>query len=148
MSIIPRPNGHHVITPASVVADPKPVISFLEEAFAGKVVDRYDGPNGEVFHAEVLVGDSVLMIGSSNEAMSEMPSALSFYVDDSAQVDSTYQRALKAGAKTVSEPETKPWGYRAACVADSGGNRWTICAIVEELTHDQIVKRMQELPQN
>jgi uncharacterized glyoxalase superfamily protein PhnB len=69
-------------------------------------------------------------------------------VDAAADVDQTYRRALDAGATSISEPQTQPWGYRSACVTDAGGNRWTICAIVEELTHDEIVGRMQQGPQN
>ncbi len=148
MSIIARPHGHHVVTPSAVVANPGDVITFLEKAFDGKTVDRYDLPDGSVMHAEVLLGDSTLLIGPPRDGAKPMPAALSFYVDDAEQVDRTFKRALKAGATAVSEPQTMPWGYHAACVSDAAGNRWTICAIVEEVSHDEIVRRMQEMPHN
>ena len=141
---IARPRGHHAVTPAAVVPGAAKVITFIEEAFGGEVVDRYDGPGGAVYHAEVLLGDSVLMLGEPQPDYPAMPAALSFYVDNRAAVDETYRRALGAGATSLSEPTDQPWGYRAACVADAGGNRWTICAIVEELSHDEIVRRMQQ----
>lgn len=138
----PRPKGHHVITPSTVVKDADRVLSFLIEAFGGEVVDRYEGPGGSVLHAEVLVGDSAIMLGEAH-AMQPMPASLTLYVPDGDAVDVTYRRALAAGAKDAGAPTVQPWGYRSACVLDPGGNRWTICAIVELVTHDEVVRRME-----
>jgi PhnB protein len=140
---LPRPEGHHAVTPAAVVAGAAGVITFLERAFGGKVVDRYDGPGGVVYHAEVLLGDSVVMLGEPQPDHPPMPAALSYYVDDAAAVEAAYRRALDAGAKPVTAPATQPWGYRSACVADPAGNRWTICAVVELVSRDEILRRMQ-----
>jgi PhnB protein len=139
---LPRPDGHHVVTPAAVVPGATAVITFLEQALGGKVVDRYDGPGGVVYHAEVLLGDSVLMLGDASPEHPAMPAALSFYVDDGAAVDATYRRALERGARSITAPTDQPWGYRAACVADPGGNRWTICAVVEQVSREEILRRM------
>lgn len=141
---IPLPRGHHALVPASVVPEAAGVISFLEKAFGGEVVDRYDGPEGAVYHAEVLLGDSVVMLGQPQPNMAAMPASLSFYVDDGPAVDATYRRALDAGARSIEEPKNQAWGYRSACVADVGGNRWTICAIVEELSKDEILRRLAD----
>jgi PhnB protein len=142
---IPRPRGHHVIAPAAVVPGAARVISFLESSFGGQVVDRYDGPAGEVYHAEVLLGDSVVMLGEPNPGQDPRPASLSFYVDGAAAVDAFYRRALDSGATSLSEPTVQPWGYRSACVVDPGGNNWTICAIVEQLSHDEVVQRMRAM---
>ena len=146
MTSIPRPRGHHSVTPSAVVGDTAAVIQFCTEALSGEVLDRYDGPEGVVYHAEVLIGDSVVMFGAPTPDIDPMPAALSVYVDDADAVEATYRKAIKAGATSMSEPTTQPWGYRSACVRDSGGNRWTICAIIEELTHDEIMRRMQDGP--
>jgi PhnB protein len=141
---IARPQGHHTVTPGFAVTGAGKVMQFLERAFGGKVVDRYEGPGGVVFHAEVLIGDSVVMLGEAQPDAEHgaMPAMLSLYVDTGAEVDATYRRALDAGAKSVTEPQNQFYGYRSATVQDPGGNRWTVCAIVEELTPAQIQERM------
>jgi PhnB protein len=146
---LPRPTGHHSITPSFAVKGASKVIHFMQKAFGGKVVDKYEGPGGIVFHAEVLIGDSVVMLGEASdgpEGMPSMPAALSHYVETGAAVDATYQRAVAAGAKSLRAPENQFYGYRSATVQDASGNVWTICAIVEDLTRAQIEQRMANKP--
>jgi PhnB protein len=145
MAKIKRPEGHHSITPGFSVPNAAKVIAFLEQAFGGKVVDRYDGPNNAVMHAEVKLGDSVVMLGEPMQGMQAMPAMLSYYVDDGDQVDAVYQKALAAGATSEAEPKNQFYGYRSATVRDAGGNRWTICAVVEELSKEELQKRMASM---
>jgi PhnB protein len=148
-SKLPRPAGHHTITPSFAIKGASKVLDFMQRAFDGKVVDTYEGPGGIVFHAEVLIGDSIVMLGEATDGpdgMPAMPAALSHYVENGTAVDATYQRALAAGAKTLRAPANQFYGYRSATVQDAGGNVWTICAIVEELTRAQIEQRMAGQP--
>lgn len=138
----PRPEGHHVVTPGASIPGAADVIRFIEQVLGGTVVERYDGPGGSVAHAEIMIGDSVLMLGEPMPGDKPMPAMLSFYVDGADAVDSTYLRAVAAGAKSLAEPANQFYGYRSATVEDAGGNRWTICTVVEQLTPEEINQRM------
>jgi PhnB protein len=145
MPRIPPPPGHHSLTPACVVPNAAQVITFLEKAFGGEIVDRYEGPGGTVFHAEVMIAGSVLMLGEAGPEMPAMPIAISHYVADGDAVDAAYDRALDAGAVALMAPANQFYGYRSATVKDVGGNRWTICAVIEQLSHDEMQRRMTNM---
>ncbi len=96
-------------------------------------------PTGEIMHAEVKIGDSVVML---NDAMRQSPttSSLFLYVTD---VDRVYQRALKAGATSLSEPADMFWGDRMAQVNDQFGNQWSIATHVEDVPPQEMQKRAE-----
>jgi PhnB protein len=139
------PEGHHTITPGFAVPHASKVLAFLEKAFGAKVVEKYDGPGGSIAHCEVRLGDSVVMFGDAGPHMPAMPASLAYYVDDGPAVDRTYKKALEAGAVSEMPPKDQFYGYRSATVRDAGGNKWTICAVVEKLTPEEIQRRMADM---
>jgi len=147
MSKYPKPAGHHTVTPGFAVPNAARVLEFLQTAFGGKLVDRYDAPDGTIAHCETMIGDSVVMFGEANPAhgTEPMPASLSYYVEDGDAVDVTYKRALASGAKSVTEPQNQFYGYRSATVKDPGGNKWTICAIIEHVTPAEMHRRMADM---
>jgi PhnB protein len=113
------------------------LIEFIEAAFEGKEAFRMPMPNGEIMHAEVRIGDSVVMM---NDLMGQPPTTASLflYVSD---VDSVYKKALKAGGIPVSEPADMFWGDRVARVKDQFGNQWSIATHKEDVPPQEMEKR-------
>ena len=111
--------GFHTVTPYLTVEKAPELVDFVKEAFGATESFRATGSAGGL-HAEVKIGDSMVMIGGG-PGIREMPTAIHLYVPD---IDDTYQRALVAGATSLFEPVDQPYGERAAAVQDPTGNRW------------------------
>ena len=114
---------YRTLTPYLVVPDADAEIRFLTAAYGAteRGVDRR--PDGEVMHAELLIGDSLVMLGQANDTWKALSGALYLWVPD---VDASYAAALAAGATTQMPPEDKPYGHRNAGVVDANGVTWWI----------------------
>ncbi len=128
------PFGLRTVTPYLVVEDVARLITFLSRVFGA--VSRGE-PNvrddGSIQHAEVKIGDSVIMMGEPNNEFTSMPSMIYLYVAD---CDESYQKALAAGAVSVLEPALYPHGDRYGGVRDFAGNIWWIVTHIGIDTHD------------
>lgn len=137
-AVKPIPDGYHTLTPATVIPEAAEAIAFYEKAFGAKVRLRMDGPDGSVARAELVIGDSCFMMGSS---MGRPPVYLHamLYVTN---CDAVYDRALDAGAM-VKEPLTdKFYGDRSGTLADPFGNEWTIATHKEDVSEKEMIRRM------
>ncbi len=114
---------YRTITPCLVVPDADTELTFLKSAFGGVEASCQRHADGTVMHAEIRVGDSLVMLGQGNEQWKPLSAALYLWVED---VDATYAKALAAGARSQSEPEDKPYGHRNAGVVDKNGVTWWI----------------------
>jgi len=122
----PIPKGYHTITPYIVVQDAPALIDFARQVFGAEETFRTIGGAGGI-HAEVRIGDSMLMIGGGGPELSwrgeSLPTALHIYVQDT---DAAYERALQTGAISLGAPREQPYGERGAGVKDPFGNYWYI----------------------
>lgn len=124
-----KPEGYSTVSPYLVVAGAQQVIDFLKQAFDTAELRRYDMPDGSIMHAEVRIGNTVVMLGDAGGHWPAFPSWMHLYVDN---VDVTYQRALAAGGVSVQEPSRKEGDPdRRGGVKDPGGNTWWIATQVE-----------------
>ena len=114
---------YRTLTPYLVVPDADTEMSFLRTAFGATEVSCQRNTDGTVMHAELKIGDSLVMLGQARGEWKALPAALYLWVPD---VDAVYARALEAGAASQSAPEDKPYGHRNAGVVDRNGVTWWI----------------------
>jgi uncharacterized glyoxalase superfamily protein PhnB len=126
-------DSYRTVTPYLVVPDADVELAFLKAAFGGTEENCQRNPDNKVMHAEIKVGDSLVMLGQAGGPWMPRLAALYLWVDD---VDAAYARALRAGATSESEPEDKPYGHRNAGVIDQNGVTWWIGAPVKSRSSD------------
>jgi|SRR5215469_8483214 len=141
MAVKAVPKGFHNATPWLIVNGAAQLIDFLKQTFDAKERSRMPGPGGEIMHAEVQIGDSIIMLNDAMQQDGPMPAAIYLYVKD---VDATYKRAIEAGATSRMEPADMFWGDRMSQVKDQCGNIWSIATHKEDLTPKQQAKRAEE----
>lgn len=139
------PKGYHSVTPAITVRDGAKAIDFYKEAFGAEEVERMEGPDGSIMHAEIRIGDSKIMLGGENP-MWEMKSPLTLggvhgslhiYVDDA---DAAFARAIAAGCEVRQPLEDAFWGDRYGKVTDPFGHQWGIATRVKDLSAEEMRK--------
>lgn len=128
-TVKPVPDDRPTVSPYLVVEDASGVLDFVEQAFRGTVIEKHLEPEGRVVHAEIRIGDSVVMVGESNDEWSGFKTMIHLYVPD---VDDAYARAIAAGARSVRKPETMDYGDRSGGVEDPSGTQWWIATRVAE----------------
>jgi len=141
MNVKPIPDGYHTVTPYITVEDAGEVIEFLKNAFGAQETFAMRDEHGKVRHAEVKVGTSMVMLGSSHDQWKARPANFYVYVED---VDAVYKKAVAAGGKSIGEPQTQFYGDRHGGVTDSQGNSWWIATHVEDVAGEELDRRAKE----
>jgi PhnB protein len=144
----PIPEGYSTLTPYLAVEDASAAIDFYGRAFGAKERVRMPGPGGAIMHAELEIGDSLLMLSDPFPQASTTPAkelggtsvSLMLYVEDT---DATYQQAIEAGATSLMEPDDMFWGDRFSSVQDPFGHSWTIATHVEDVSLKEMQKRSE-----
>ncbi len=125
------PHGYHSVNPYIVVAGVESLIGFLCDVFGGiERGEREIAKDGTIGHAEVEIGDSVVMLSEASPAYPPRPSVNFAYVAD---VDAVFRNALAGGANPILEPTVQPWGDRAAGFHDPFDNRWWVATHARQL---------------
>ena len=143
------PEGHHTVTPHLIMDNAAKALDWYKKALGAQEVARAAGPDGKIMHAEIRIGDSLIMLNDemggakSAKAFGGSPASLWVYVDD---CDALFNRAVAAGAKVPPGPmgamADQFWGDRAGTLTDPHGYTWTIATRKEDLTTEEINTRM------
>jgi len=142
--VSPIPKGYHSVTPYLTVANAGDLMQFVKRAFGAEELLAHRGPDGSIQHAEVKIGDSIVMMGQARGDMKPRPGTIYLYVPD---VDAVYRTALSAGGKSLSEPADQFYGDRSAGVEDPCGNYWYMATHIEDVSLDEFRRRAAEMAQ-
>lgn len=138
MAVRPIPEGYHTVTPYLTVVDVDQQLEFVQAAFGARVHELMRDDNGKARHADVVIGDSHVMMGQARDEWKPMPASLYLYVDD---VDAIYAKAIAAGGKSMREPTNEFYGDRSSGVQDANGNYWWISTHVEDVPPEEMERR-------
>jgi PhnB protein len=141
------PEGYHTVTPYLIVNGAARALDFYRKAFGAKEQVRMPGPDGKVMHAEIQIGDSKVMLADefpqmgakSPQSIGGTPVGICLYV---AKVDAVYEQAVAAGAKVERPLQDQFYGDRSGTVIDPFGHKWTIASHIEDVSPEEMQKRM------
>jgi len=145
----PIPTGYHAATPYLTLSDCARAIDFYKKAFGAQELMRMNGPNGKIGHAEIKIGDSVVMLadempgggGRAPKSLGGTTGGIFLYVND---VDSSYKQAVDAGAQADMPPADMFWGDRFGKLTDPFGHSWMMATHKEDVAPAEMQKRMQQ----
>jgi PhnB protein len=146
------PDGFKTVTPHLTIRDCDKALAFYEKAFGAEVLAKSAGPGGKVMHAQIKIGDSILMMADEFPEMGDAPIkspaalggtsvTLNIYCPDA---DAWFERAVKAGAEPRMPPADMFWGDRYSQVRDPFGHSWAIATRVEDPTSEQLEERARK----
>jgi PhnB protein len=146
MAAKPIPEGYPALSPYLSVDDAERAIDYYTKAFGAKERGRMSGPDGRIAHAELEIGDSVLMLADDFPQFATRPPkelggtsvSLMLYVEN---VDAVVRRAIDEGATLTTEVADQFWGDRFGAVTDPFGHVWTIATHVEDVPPDELTER-------
>ena len=147
MAVKAIPEGYYSLTPYLVVKGAAEAIEFYTKAFGATEMMRMPGPGGKIMHAELKIGNSVLMLSDENPERGYLSpasrggntSSVMFYTDD---VDAAFRNAIAAGAKETTPVTDMFWGDRMGNLTDPFGHSWAIATHKEDVSPQEMEKRM------
>ena len=138
-----QPPGYRTVTPFMIVEGANDLIAFLETSFGATKKGYMTGADGSVRHAEIRIGDSLVMIADAREPETKANTTMLYvYVPD---VDAAYARALEARASSLREPTDELYGDRSCAVMDAFGNQWWMATHVEDVSPEEAERKFKEM---
>lgn len=150
MSVHHIPAGYHTVTPYLVVRGGEAALEFYKKAFGASEIMRIPMPGGRVAHAEIQIAESRIMLGDespdcgslSPESVGGTPVGINLYVPNA---DETGRKFIEAGGKSLTPIENQFYGDRSGQFLDPFGHKWTISTHVEDVSEEELNKRMEKL---
>jgi len=150
MAVRPIPEGYHSVTPYIIVKGAASAIDFYKKAFGASELFRMPGPDGNIAHAEIKIGNSHVMLADESPKMNVKSPAtlggagvhLMIYCED---VDRMYKQAIEAGGKETRPLKNQFYGDRSGTFTDPYGHSWTIATHVEDVSPQEMDKRMKAM---
>lgn len=150
MAVKPIPDGYHTVTPYLIVKGAAKALDFYKQAFGAQELFRLAGPGGRIMHAEIRIGDSPIMLAdeapeflaTSPETLGGTPVGFMIYVED---VDRSFRQAIDAGGKEIRPVVDQFYGDRSGTVMDPFGHKWTIGTHKEDVSPEEMQKRMEKM---
>ena len=147
------PSGYASVTPYLIVRDAARALDFYKKAFGATELMRFPAPGGRIAHAEIKIGEGVVMLADESPEMGHKspqtiggtPVSLMFYVAD---VDAHFAKALAAGGVVMNPLKDQFYGDRSGTITDPFGHIWTIATHTEDVTPQEMQRRMAELSAN
>jgi PhnB protein len=139
----PIPKGYHSVTPYLVVENGcAKAIELYKKVFRAEEVMRMPGPDGKIGHAEIRIGNSIVMLSDGAPPQFPSTSAMNMvYVDD---CDEAFKRAVENGATVIQPIENKFYGDRSGTIRDPHGQTWSISTHIEDVPPDEMEKRARD----
>jgi PhnB protein len=146
-NVKPIPEGYASVTPYLHIRGAASAIDYYKQVFGAKVILSMPGPGGKVMHAEIKIGDSIVMLADENSQMDVLSpqsvggvaSSLLVYLEN---VDAVVQKAVDAGARLIRPVQNQFYGDRSGTISDPFGHHWTVATHVEDVTPEEMKKRM------
>jgi PhnB protein len=146
----PVPEGYHSVTPYLIIQGAAKAIEFYKQAFGATELLRLSGPGGSIGHAEIKIGDSIIMLADEHpqmgyrgpQALGGTPVSILLYVEN---VDAQFARAIAAGGKQSRPVADQFYGDRSGTFTDPFGHVWTIATHKEDVPQEEVERRFAEM---
>lgn len=141
MAVKPIPEGYHTITPYLMIKGSADFLEFTKKAFGAKEVFKTTYDDGKIRHADLLIGDSHVMLSEAMENHQPSNVMLYLYVEN---VDDVYKQAINAGAASLLKPTNEFYGDRTGGLQDKFGIQWWIGTHIEDVSPEEMKRREEE----